>query len=133
MGVHLEVDTFDRYVRQPRDQRVAVGEPVSDRDGDVVAGFNSGLLRAQKTLKKVSHGERLSVVACQLSVAMTLPPGTTPAVPQNQQRTPDPGPLTISVCSVRGSRGAAGHGRLALEGHQVKEGVAVGGTQSVED
>ena len=84
MGIHLEVDTFNRYVRQARDQWVAVGKPVSDRHGDVVTGFNSGLLRAQKTLKKVSHGEWLSVVNCQLSVAMILPPGTTPAVPQNQ-------------------------------------------------
>ena len=48
VGVHQEVDPLDRDVRQSGHERVAVGEPVADRDGNVVACFDPGLLGSKK-------------------------------------------------------------------------------------
>ena len=61
VGVHEEVDALDRHVRQPGDERVAVGEPVPHGDGDIVPCFDAGLLGAEKPLKEIGrHGKVIS-------------------------------------------------------------------------
>ena len=68
VGVHQEVDALDRHVRQPGHERVAVGEPVADRDGDVVPRFDTGLLGAEEPLKKIGrHGKVISVQRSRIS------------------------------------------------------------------
>ena len=69
---------------QPGHERVAVREPVADRDRDVVAGLDARAWVCPEILEgsQPSEGQALN-------------------------------------CSVRGSRGAARHGRLALEGPRV--------------
>ena len=56
MGVHLEIHSLDRYVRQSGHEGVPVGEPVADRHGDVIAGFHARLLGSEEPLEKVGHG-----------------------------------------------------------------------------
>ena len=61
VGVHQEVDPLDRHVRQSGHERVAVREPVADRDGDVVPCLDAGLLGAEETLQEVADMGKISV------------------------------------------------------------------------
>ena len=55
MGVHQKIYTLDRHVWQSGNQRVSIGPPVTDRDGDIIACFYTGLAGAKITLEEVGH------------------------------------------------------------------------------
>ena len=73
MRVHQEVNALDRHIRQPGNERVAVGEPVPHGDGDVIPCFDAGLLGAEEALKKVADWEGLTAASTDLRRRVTRP------------------------------------------------------------